>query len=377
MTSSGGGSMARATHDRLLVTGGCGFIGSRFVLKAIEEGAWVVNLDALTYAGNPDNLAAVAGHERYTFVQGSILDTGLVEALLREHRISAVVHFAAESHVDRSIDSPEPFIQTNVLGTQRLLDAARRYWRSAAGDGHHFRLLHVSTDEVYGSLAAAAPAFTESHPYQPNSPYAASKAASDHLVRAAHHTHGLPVVITNCSNNYGPCQFPEKLIPLMIFTALAEQPLPIYGDGGNIRDWLYVDDHVEALLQVLQSGRVGGTYNIGGLNELSNLEVVKAICDILDEVRPRPSGKSYFELRTFVKDRPGHDRRYAMNCDLIGGELGWRPRHAFAAGLRLTVEWYLANTAWRERILNESYQLQRLGSGESGSAAAVTGGSHE
>ncbi len=358
------GAPARAVGrqaETLLVTGGCGFIGSRFVLQAITSGARVVNLDALTYAGNPDNLSSIAGHAGYIFVHGSIMESDRVESLLHEHGVTAIVHFAAESHVDRSIDSPEPFIQTNVVGTQRLLDAARRYWRAAGSTIGDFRFLHVSTDEVYGSLEADAPAFTETHPYSPNSPYAASKAASDHLVRAAHHTYGLPVLITNCSNNYGPCQFPEKLIPLMIFTALAGKPLPIYGDGGNVRDWLYVDDHVEALLMVLRRGKLGRTYNIGGLNELSNLEVVRGICDLLDEIRPRTDGGTYFDLRTFVTDRPGHDRRYAMNCDRIGAELGWRPKHSFADGLRLTVEWYLENMPWRERILNDSYQLQRLG----------------
>ena len=326
----------------LLVTGGAGFIGSNFVLSALAAtGEPVVNLDKLTYAGNPANLESLKGDARYGFVQGDICDRGLVRRLLAEHRPRAVVHFAAESHVDRSIDGPADFVQTNVVGTFSLLEEARQYW-GALGEAEKrgFRFLHVSTDEVYGSLEPDAPAFTEEHPYAPNSPYAASKAASDHLARAYHHTYGLPVLTTNCSNNYGPRQYPEKLIPLMITHALAGKPLPVYGDGLNVRDWLYVEDHCDAVRLVLDKGRTGETYNIGGDNEIRNIDLVRTLCALLDESRPRRGGR-YAELITMVKDRPGHDRRYAIDASKIERELGWRPKESFETGLRKTVDWYL------------------------------------
>jgi dTDP-glucose 4,6-dehydratase len=328
----------------LLVTGGAGFIGANFVLSTIAAGSeGIVNLDKLTYAGRLANLDALAGDRRHTFVRGDICDRALVRRLLAEHRPRAIIHFAAESHVDRSIEGPAEFVRTNVVGTFSLLEEARAWWESLAGaekDG--FRFLHVSTDEVYGSLSAEAPAFTEAHPYAPNSPYAASKAASDHLVRAYHHTYGLPVLTTNCSNNYGPLQFPEKLIPLMISHALQGKPMPVYGDGLNVRDWIYVLDHCDAVRLVLEKGRPGGTYNIGGGKEMTNLEVVRTLCALLDEARPRDAGR-YADLISMVKDRPGHDRRYAIDSSRIARELGWRPKENFESGLRKTVSWYLAN----------------------------------
>jgi len=326
----------------LLVTGGAGFIGSNFVLSALAAtGEPIVTLDKLTYAGSVKNLEEVAGDKRHVFVKGDICDRALVRKLLAEHRPRAILHFAAESHVDRSIDGPAEFVQTNVVGSFSLLEEARAWWGTLAGaekDG--FRFLQVSTDEVYGSLAADAPAFSESHPFAPNSPYAASKAAADHLARAYHHTYGLPVLTTNCSNNYGPRQFPEKLIPLMIAQALAGKPLPVYGDGQNVRDWLYVQDHCEAVRLVLAKGRPGETYNIGGNCEKKNLDLVHALCAILDQARPRKGGR-YADLITMVKDRPGHDRRYAIDASKIEGELGWRPKENFESGLRKTVSWYL------------------------------------
>ena len=326
----------------LLVTGGAGFIGANYVVSTVREtGEPLVNLDKLTYAGNLRNLDALRGDEHHHFVQGDICDRELVRNLLATHRPRAVVHFAAESHVDRSIEGPAEFVQTNVFGTWALLEEARAYWEAAGRDGA-FRFLHVSTDEVYGSLGPDDPAFTEETPYAPNSPYAASKAASDHMVRAYHHTYGLPVVTTNCSNNYGPRQFPEKLIPLMIRNALAGKALPVYGDGRNVRDWLYVGDHCEAIRVVLARGRIGETYNIGGETERANIDLVRMICALLDRLRPRAKG-SYSELITFVKDRPGHDRRYAMNIDKIRRELGWRPRESFESGLEKTVRWYIDN----------------------------------
>jgi dTDP-glucose 4,6-dehydratase len=350
----------------LLVTGGCGFIGSNFIRQRLTEKnsplQHLVNLDALTYAGNPANLADLAGDPRYVFAHGDIGDPALVGRLLAEHAIDAVVNFAAESHVDRSIDSPEPFIQTNVTGTLRLLNCARLHWAKLPEPKKSaFRFLHVSTDEVYGSLAPGAPAFTEEHNYEPNSPYAASKAASDHLVRAYQHTYGLPTLTTNCSNNYGPYHFPEKLIPLIILNALELKPLPVYGDGLQIRDWLYVEDHAAAIWRVLQQGRVGETYNVGGLNEQPNLAIVKKICELLDRKSPRADGKSYATQITHVTDRPGHDRRYAIDCTKLQRELGWAPREDFASGLEKTVDWYLAHRDWAADITATRYARQRLG----------------
>jgi dTDP-glucose 4,6-dehydratase len=350
----------------LLVTGGCGFIGSNFIRQRLLEPnsslRQLVNLDALTYAGNPANLADLAGDPRYHFAHGSIGDTDLVARLLADHQIDAVVNFAAESHVDRSIDSPEPFIQTNVVGTLRLLHAARLYWAALpAPRKSAFRFLHVSTDEVYGTLAPTDPPFTEATPFAPNSPYAASKAASDHLVRSYQHTYRLPTLTTNCSNNYGPYHFPEKLIPLMILNALEGKPLPVYGDGQQIRDWLYVEDHAAAIWLVLQTGRVGETYNIGGLNEQPNLEIVRAICALLDRRAPRADGRSYTQQIAFVADRPGHDRRYAIDCSKIQRELGWSPRESFATGLAKTVDWFLSHRAWAAEITEKRYQRERLG----------------
>jgi dTDP-glucose 4,6-dehydratase len=341
----------------ILVTGGAGFIGSNFVLDWLAHGdERVVNLDALTYAGNLHNLDSVRGDARHVFVQGDIGDRGLMDKLLAEHRPRAIVHFAAESHVDRSIHGPGEFMRTNVQGTFTLLEAARGHW-SALNDASKqaFRFLHVSTDEVYGSLAPAAPAFTEQHPYEPNSPYSASKAASDHLVRAWHHTYGLPVLTTNCSNNYGPYHFPEKLIPLMIVNALAGKPLPVYGDGMQVRDWLYVRDHCSAIRTVLAKGRVGETYNVGGWNEKPNIEIVKTICALLDELRPATDG-SYTRLITYVKDRPGHDRRYAIDARKIERELGWRPAETFESGIRKTVQWYLDNAGWVAGVQSGGYR---------------------
>ncbi len=341
-----------------LVTGGAGFIGSNFVFEALAAGHRVVNLDALTYAGNPANLAEVERHAYYHFQQGDINDGALVAELLVRHQVDAVVHFAAESHVDRSIDGPSIFIQTNLCGTFNLLEQALRYWKGPRGADADFRFLHVSTDEVYGSLGETG-FFTEDTPYAPNSPYSASKAGSDHLVRAYHHTYGLPTVTTNCSNNYGPFQFPEKLIPVVLLKALRGQPIPIYGDGGNVRDWLYVTDHCQAILTTLATGRPGETYNIGGNNEKTNLEVCRQICALLDELRP--SERPRAELITFVKDRPGHDRRYAIDAGKIRRELGWQPAETFESGIRKTVQWYLDHLDWCEHILSGSYRLERLG----------------
>ena len=343
-------------HPRvLLVTGGAGFIGSNFVLEAVRRGHQVINLDALTYAGNIDNLASLDGNPAHTFVQGSILDGALVSKLLAEHQPDAVVHFAAESHVDRSILGPAAFIETNIVGTFTLLEAALKHVRSLADtDRGSFRFLHVSTDEVYGSLSPDEAAFHEETPYRPNSPYSASKAASDHLVRAYFHTYGLPVVTTNCSNNYGPYQFPEKLIPLMIHNALNGKALPVYGDGQNVRDWLYVTDHCDAILTVLENGRLGETYNVGGLNEQKNLDVVRILCSILDELHPE--GAPHDQLITYVKDRPGHDRRYAIDCRKLQGELGWAPKESFQTGIRKTVEWYLDHAEWVAKIVSGEYR---------------------
>ena len=350
----------------ILVTGGCGFIGSNFVRQRLLDRAApvsrLVNLDKLTYAGNPANLADLAGDPRYVFAQGDIGDEALVSRLLSEHQIDAIVNFAAESHVDRSIDSPEPFIQTNVVGTLRLLNAARRHWASLPEPKKSgFRFLHVSTDEVYGTLSPADPAFTEETPFAPNSPYAASKAASDHLVRAYQHTYKLPTLTTNCSNNYGPYHFPEKLIPLVILNVLDGKSLPIYGDGQQIRDWLYVEDHASAIWCVLRQGKVGETYNVGGINERANLEVVRRICALLDTQSPRADGKSYADQITFVADRPGHDRRYAIDCTKLQRELGWKPKESFETGLAKTVAWYLKNRAWCDDITSKKYARERLG----------------
>lgn len=346
----------------LLVTGGLGFIGSNFVRLLLEGGRVerLVNLDLMTYAGNPENLAELEDDPRYLFVHADITDGEMVGRLLEEHGIEAIVNFAAESHVDRSIDSPEPFFQTNVIGTLRLLDAARRFWsRLPQSEAEKFRFLHVSTDEVYGSLEKNDPAFSEVTAYAPNSPYSASKAGADHLVRAYHHTYGLPTITTNCSNNYGPYQFPEKLVPLMILNGLEGKPLPIYGDGSNIRDWLYVVDHCEGIRLALEKGRIGETYCIGGNAERTNLQVVDAICSALDELHQE--GAPHDRLKTFVKDRPGHDKRYAINSSKILDELGWQPSLAFEEGIWSTVEWYLANLPWCEAIASGKYQRQRLG----------------
>jgi len=342
----------------ILVTGGAGFIGSNLVLDWLaHRDEPIVNLDRLTYAGNLENLAALAGDPRHVFVQGDIGDAALLGTLLATHRPRAVVNLAAESHVDRSISGPAAFIQTNVVGTFGLLEAVRAYWGGLAGaERAAFRFLHVSTDEVYGSLAGAAPAFTEAHRYEPNSPYSASKAASDHLVRAYHHTYGLPVLTTNCSNNYGPYQFPEKLIPLVIHHALAGRPLPVYGDGQQVRDWLYVTDHCRAIGRVLDAGRPGEVYNVGGWNEQPNLAVVQGLCALLDELQPRAGGGSYASQIQFVADRPGHDRRYAIDARKIERELGWRPAETFATGLRKTVEWYLAHPGWVANVTSGAYR---------------------
>jgi dTDP-glucose 4,6-dehydratase len=342
----------------ILVTGGAGFIGGNFVLDWLAGGdEGVINLDKLTYAGNLNTLATVQDDPRHVFVKGDIGDQALVVRLLAQHRPWAIVNFAAESHVDRSIDSPAEFIQTNIVGTFSLLEAARGYWNGLDADAKaDFRFLHVSTDEVYGTLASDAPAFRETHPYEPNSPYSASKAASDHLVRAYHHTYGLPVLTTNCSNNYGPYHFPEKLIPLVIHNALAGKPLPIYGDGQQIRDWLYVKDHCAAIRRVLAAGKLGETYNVGGWNEKSNLEVVHTLCAILDELQPRQDGRSYATQISFVKDRPGHDRRYAIDASKLADELGWKPAETFETGIRATVRWYLDNQAWVDNVTSGAYQ---------------------
>ena len=350
----------------ILITGGAGFIGSNFVLEWFDSGRSagreahsnpLVNVDKLTYAGNPRNLERLSGRPDYRFVHADICDRPRMERLLQEERPRAILHFAAESHVDRSIMGPDAFVETNVRGTFVLLDAARAYWASLGDEERKsFRFIHVSTDEVYGSLGPDDPAFTETTAYAPNSPYSATKAGSDHLVRSYFHTYGLPTIITNCSNNYGPLQFPEKLIPLMITHAVAGKPLPIYGDGLNVRDWLYVTDHCEALRMVLERGRPGETYNIGGRNERSNREVVEAICEILDELRPNSSHRPHRQLMQFVKDRPGHDRRYAINAAKLEQEIGWRARETFATGLRKTVQWYLDHAGWVEDVVTGGYQ---------------------
>ncbi len=342
----------------ILVTGGAGFIGSNFVLDWLAVGDEpVVNLDSLTYAGNRENLVSLQGDERHLFVHGDMADQALVAGLLKTHQPRAIVNFAAESHVDRSIHGPEDFIQTNIVGTFRLLEAVRAYWGGLQGDARAgFRFLHVSTDEVYGSLAPADAAFTENHRYEPNSPYSASKAASDHLVRAYHHTYGLPVLTTNCSNNYGPYHFPEKLIPLMIVNALAGKPLPVYGDGMQVRDWLYVKDHCSAIRRVLEAGKTGEVYNVGGWNEKPNMDIVNTVCRLLDELRPRPDGKPYSGQITFIKDRPGHDRRYAIDASKIQRELGWTPAETFDTGIRKTVQWYLDNPEWVAHVQSGAYR---------------------
>lgn len=347
----------------LLVTGGAGFIGSNFVLMAIEAGHTIINVDVLTYAGNTESLKSIAANSQHHFVHADIADKVKIRELLNYHQPDAIVNFAAESHVDRSIDGPAAFIQTNVVGTLNLLECARDYWRGLEGaKQEEFRFLHVSTDEVYGSLGETG-AFTEQTAFAPNSPYSASKAASDHLVRAFHHTYGLPTVTTNCSNNYGPHQFPEKLIPLIIQKALSGAPLPIYGDGRNIRDWLYVTDHCTAIAKVLEAGRVGETYNVGGDAERENIAVVKAICSVLDSKQPRSDGKSYAEQMTFVKDRPGHDRRYAIDASKIKTELGWQATLSFEQGIEKTIHWYLNHQDWVQRVLDGSYRLERIGQG--------------
>jgi dTDP-glucose 4,6-dehydratase len=342
----------------ILVTGGAGFIGANFVLDWLAaHDEPVVNVDKLTYAGNLDNLVSLQGDARHVFVQGDIGDAALINGLLNQHQPRALVNFAAESHVDRSIHGPEDFIQTNVLGTFRLLEAVRGYWSGLDTPAKStFRMLHVSTDEVYGSLAASDAAFTEQHRYEPNSPYSASKAASDHLVRAWHHTYGLPVLTTNCSNNYGPFHFPEKLIPLMVVQALAGKPLPVYGDGQQIRDWLYVKDHCSAIRRVLEAGTVGEVYNVGGWNEKPNLEIVHTICALLDELKPRADGASYATQIAFVKDRPGHDRRYAIDARKLERELGWKPAETFETGIRKTVQWYLDHPEWVARAQSGAYR---------------------
>jgi len=342
----------------ILVTGGAGFIGANFVLDWLaQSNEPIVNLDKLTYAGNLETLAGLQGDARHTFVPGDIGDNALVASLLAMHQPRAVLNFAAESHVDRSIRSPEDFVQTNVVGTFRLLEAVRAYWNGLQSEAKtSFCLLHVSTEEVYGSLGATDPAFTETHRYEPNSPYSASKAASDHLVRAYHHTYGLPVLTTNCSNNYGPYHFPEKLIPLMIVNAMAGKSLPVYGDGMQVRDWLYVKDHCSAIRRVLEAGQPGEVYNIGGWNEKSNSEIVHTVCTLLDELRPKADGTPYSTQITTVKDRPGHDRRYAIDASKIERELGWKPAETFESGIRKTVQWYLANPDWAAHVQSGAYR---------------------
>lgn len=350
-------------NNTILVTGGAGFIGGNFVLDWINAGlGTVINLDKLTYAGNLENLKDIEGNPNHIFVHGDIGDRALLAKLLAEHKPRAIINFAAESHVDRSIHGPEDFIQTNVVGTFHLLEEVRAYWNAlvaanpAERENPQFRFLHVSTDEVYGTLGPTDPAFTETTPYAPNSPYSASKAASDHLVRAYHHTYGLPVLTTNCSNNYGPYHFPEKLIPLCLLNALAGKPLPIYGDGQQIRDWLFVKDHCSAIRRVLEAGKLGETYNVGGWNEKANLDVVQTLCSILDELKPKADGTSYKEQLTFVKDRPGHDRRYAIDATKLERELGWKPAETFDTGIRKTVEWYLQNQPWVHNVSSGEYR---------------------
>jgi len=346
------------------ITGGCGFIGSNLVRLALENGHTVVNLDKLTYAGNRPSLANLEASPSYTFIHGDICDTELVWSILAKHKPGTIFHLAAESHVDRSIDSPEDFIQTNIVGTYRLLEASLKYWRSLnENEQKLFSFIHVSTDEVFGSLGPEG-SFTEETPYDPRSPYSASKASSDHLVRAFGHTYGLPVIITNCSNNYGPYQFPEKLIPLMINNAIRGKALPVYGDGKNIRDWLYVTDHCRALLTVAEKGIPGETYCIGGGSEKTNIEIVTTLCDILDKLHPRPDGKSYKEQIQFVSDRPGHDKRYAIDATKIRTQLGWLPKETFESGIQKTVQWYLDNQQWVQQILDGTYRMERLGLGK-------------
>jgi dTDP-glucose 4,6-dehydratase len=342
----------------VLITGGAGFIGANFVLDWVAQtDEKIVNLDKLTYAGNLESLASLKNNPQHVFVQGDIGDAALLPKLLSEHQPRAVLNFAAESHVDRSIHGPGDFIETNIVGSFRLLESVRGYWQALSAEAQsQFRFLHVSTDEVYGSLTPQDPAFTEQHQYEPNSPYSASKAASDHLVRAWHHTYGLPVLTTNCSNNYGPLHFPEKLIPLMIVNALAGKPLPVYGDGMQVRDWLYVKDHCSAIRRVLEGGRLGETYNVGGWNEKPNIEIVKTVCALLDELRPRADGQSYATQITYVKDRPGHDRRYAIDARKLEKELGWKPAETFETGIRKTVAWYLENTEWVAHVQSGAYR---------------------
>ena len=342
----------------VLITGGAGFIGANFVLDWVaNSNEKIVNLDKLTYAGNLESLASLKNNPQHVFVQGDIGDAALLPKLLTEHQPRAVLNFAAESHVDRSIHGPGEFIETNIVGTFRLLESVRGYWHGLSAEAQsQFRFLHVSTDEVYGSLSPQDPAFTEHHQYEPNSPYSASKAASDHLVRAWHHTYGLPVVTTNCSNNYGPLHFPEKLIPLMIVNALAGKPLPVYGDGMQVRDWLYVKDHCSAIRRVLEGGRLGETYNVGGWNEKPNIEIVKTVCALLDELRPRAYGASYTTQISYVKDRPGHDRRYAIDARKLEKDLGWKPAETFETGIRKTVSWYLENTEWVAHVQSGAYR---------------------
>ena len=350
----------------LLVTGGAGFIGGNYVLRCLSQndGLRIVNIDLLTYAGNLDTLQALKGNDRHVFIEGDIGDANLISDLLNRFQPDGIVNFAAESHVDRSIDGPAAFVQTNVVGTLNLLQCTLDWWKTLSEAGKEsFRFLHVSTDEVYGSLGETG-AFLETTPYAPNSPYAASKASSDHLIRAFRHTYGLPTLTTNCSNNYGPYQFPEKLIPLIVLNALELKPLPVYGDGQQVRDWLFVNDHVDAINTVLARGRVGEVYNVGGLSERTNMQVVEAICDALDELRPEPTFGSRRQLIEHVKDRPGHDRRYAINCDKLIGETGWQPSVDFETGLRQTVDWYLENSGWVERVRDGSYQGERLGLGK-------------
>jgi dTDP-glucose 4,6-dehydratase len=342
----------------VLITGGAGFIGANFVLDWVAQSdEKIVNLDKLTYAGNLESLASLKNNPQHVFVHGDIGDVALLPKLLAEHKPRAVLNFAAESHVDRSIHGPGEFIETNIVGTFRLLESVRGYWHGLSAEAQtQFRFLHVSTDEVYGSLAPQDPAFTEHHQYEPNSPYSASKAASDHLVRAWHHTYGLPVVTTNCSNNYGPLHFPEKLIPLMIVNALAGKPLPVYGDGMQVRDWLYVKDHCSAIRRVLEDGRLGETYNVGGWNEKPNIEIVNTVCALLDELRPRADGASYSTQISYVKDRPGHDRRYAIDARKLEKDLGWKPAETFETGIRKTVAWYLENTEWVAHVQSGAYR---------------------
>jgi dTDP-glucose 4,6-dehydratase len=342
----------------VLITGGAGFIGANFVLDWVAHTSEkIVNLDKLTYAGNLESLASLNNNPQHVFVQGDIGDADLLKKLLAEHQPRAVLNFAAESHVDRSIHGPGDFIETNIVGTFRLLESVRGYWQALnVEDQAKFRFLHVSTDEVYGSLSPQDPAFTEQHQYEPNSPYSASKAASDHLVRAWHHTYGLPVLTTNCSNNYGPLHFPEKLIPLMIVNALAGKPLPVYGDGMQVRDWLYVKDHCSAIRRVLEGGRLGETYNVGGWNEKPNIEIVKTVCALLDDLRPRADGQSYATQISYVKDRPGHDRRYAIDARKLEKELGWKPAETFETGIRKTVAWYLENAEWVAHVQSGAYR---------------------